>query len=163
MGLTENRASGLLALNGLTVRPNSVVRVDGAEVGLAASGQRIAVPAPSGSRVLSGFEGETSATGGRALVLGPKNAANLEALRGRSVRAPPRASQTGWASPPDTHAFASIPSRHDVWRRIPCDWLARMVLTGIVDELEAASMAREFAYGLAKTAYGFQSEPVGRT
>jgi hypothetical protein len=66
MGLTENRASGLLALNGLTVRPNSGVRVDGAEVGLEASGKRIAVLAPSGSRVLSGFEGETSTIGGRA-------------------------------------------------------------------------------------------------
>jgi hypothetical protein len=62
MGLTENRASGLLALNGLTVRPNSGVRVDGAEVGLATSGQRIAVLAPSESRVLSkrayGFQRE---------------------------------------------------------------------------------------------------------
>jgi hypothetical protein len=37
-----------------------------------------------------------------------------------------------------------------------------MVLTGIVDEEAAASMAREFAYGLAKRAYGFQREPVGR-
>jgi tagaturonate epimerase len=43
MGLTENRASGLLALNGLDVRPNSVVRVDGAEVGLTTSGQRVAI------------------------------------------------------------------------------------------------------------------------
>ena len=62
----------------------------------------------------------------------------------------------------DTRAFASIPSRHDVWRRIICDWLARMVLTGLVDEEEAPYMAREFAYGLAKNAYGFQKEPVGR-
>ena len=23
----------------------------------------------------------------------------------------------------DTRAFASIPSRHDVWRRVSCDWL----------------------------------------
>lgn len=61
----------------------------------------------------------------------------------------------------DTRAFASIPSRHDVWRRITCDWLAGMVLTGVVDE-EATDMAREFAYGLAKRAYGFQREPVGR-
>ena len=81
MGLTENRASGLLALNGLDIRPNSVVRVDGAEVGLVASGQRVAVLAPSASRVLSGFEGETSAAGGRTLMLGPKNAANLDVLR----------------------------------------------------------------------------------
>jgi len=38
-----------------------------------------------------------------------------------------------------------------------------MVLTGVVDEVEAPDMAREFAYGLAKWAYGFQREPVGRT
>jgi hypothetical protein len=82
MGLTENRASALLALNGLDVRPNSVVRVDGAEVGLVASGQRVAVLAPAGSRAISEFEGESSAVGGRTLVLGPMNAANLDVLRG---------------------------------------------------------------------------------
>jgi hypothetical protein len=68
MGLTENRASGLLALNGLNVRPNSAVSIEATEIGL----------------------------------------------------------------------------------------------TGIVDE-EALDMAREFAYGLAKRAYGFQRESVGRT
>jgi glucuronate isomerase len=62
----------------------------------------------------------------------------------------------------DTRAFASIPSRHDVWRRITCDWLAGMVVTGVVDGEEAPDMAREFAYGLAKRAYGFQRECVGR-
>jgi hypothetical protein len=36
------------------------------------------------------------------------------------------------------------------------------VLTGIVDEEEATDMAREFAYGLAKKAYGFRREPVSR-
>ena len=50
----------------------------------------------------------------------------------------------------DTRAFASIPSRHDVWRRVSCDWLAGMVLTGMVDEEEARDMAREFAYGLTR-------------
>jgi glucuronate isomerase len=63
----------------------------------------------------------------------------------------------------DTRAFASIPSRHDVWRRITCDWLAGMVLSGVVDQEGVPEMAREFAYGLAKRAYGFQREPVGRT
>jgi glucuronate isomerase len=47
----------------------------------------------------------------------------------------------------DTRAFASIPSRHDVWRRIICDWLAGMVLSGVVDQEGATEMAREFAYG----------------
>jgi hypothetical protein len=82
MGLTENRASALLALTGLDVRPNSLVRVDGAEVGLLASGQRVAVLAPAGSRAISEFEGESSAVGSRTLVLGPMNAANLDVLRG---------------------------------------------------------------------------------
>jgi glucuronate isomerase len=63
----------------------------------------------------------------------------------------------------DTRAFASIPSRHAVWRHVTCDWLAGMALTGIVDEEEALDMAREFAYRLAKRAYGFQREPVDRT
>jgi hypothetical protein len=34
--------------------------------------------------------------------------------------------------------------------------LAGMVQTGIVDEEEAPDMAREFAYGLAERASGFQ-------
>jgi hypothetical protein len=40
--------------------------------------------------------------------------------------------------------------------------LGGMVQTGIGDEEEAPDMAREFAYGLAKKAYRFQREPVGR-
>ncbi len=62
----------------------------------------------------------------------------------------------------DTRSFARIPSRHDVWRRITCDWLAGMVVTGVVDGEEAGDMAREFAYGLAKRAYGFHREPLDR-
>ena len=81
MGLTENTATTLLALNGLDVRPNSAVCVEGTEVGLVGSGQRVAVLAPSGSQVPSNFEGESSVAGGRTLVLGPMNAANLDALR----------------------------------------------------------------------------------
>jgi hypothetical protein len=81
MGLTENTATALLALNGLDVLPNSAISVEDTEIGLAGSGQRLAVLAPSGSRVLSGFEGESSAAGGSRLVLGPLNATNLNALR----------------------------------------------------------------------------------
>jgi tagaturonate epimerase len=82
MGLTENTATALLALNGLDVRPNSAVSVEGIEAGLVGGERKIAVLAPAGSRVISDFEGESSASGGRALVLGPTNAANLEVLRG---------------------------------------------------------------------------------
>jgi tagaturonate epimerase len=81
MGLTENTATALLALNGLDVLPNSAISVEDTEIGLAGSGQRLAVLAPSGSRVLSSFEGESSAAGGSRLVLGPLNATNLNALR----------------------------------------------------------------------------------
>jgi glucuronate isomerase len=53
----------------------------------------------------------------------------------------------------DTRAFASIPSCHDVWRRASCDWLAGMVVQGLLAEDEAHEMAHECAYGLAKRAY----------
>lgn len=53
----------------------------------------------------------------------------------------------------DTRAFASIPSRHDVWRRVTCNWLAGQAVRGLLDEEDAAGMARELAYGLAKRAY----------
>jgi glucuronate isomerase len=53
----------------------------------------------------------------------------------------------------DTRAFASIPARHDLWRRAAADWLAGLVVRGIVDESDAAEMATDMAYGLAKRAY----------
>ncbi len=53
----------------------------------------------------------------------------------------------------DTRAFASIPTRHELWRRISCDWLAGLLVQGIIDDEEAFSMAHALAYGLAKKAY----------
>ncbi|MEZ4629234.1 MAG: glucuronate isomerase [Deinococcales bacterium] len=53
----------------------------------------------------------------------------------------------------DTRAFASIPARHDVWRRVSCNWLAGECLKHVIDEDEAAEMAHQLAYGLAKKAY----------
>jgi glucuronate isomerase len=53
----------------------------------------------------------------------------------------------------DTRAFLSIPARHDVWRRAACDWLAGMVVRHIIDESDAATMARACAYDLAKETY----------
>lgn len=53
----------------------------------------------------------------------------------------------------DTRAFASIPTRHDVWRRVACDWLAGMVAEHLLAEDEAAEMAAACAVGLARTAY----------
>ena len=58
----------------------------------------------------------------------------------------------------DTRAFASIPSRHDVWRRVTCDWVAGLLTTGLVDEEDALEMVRELAYGLAKKAYRIEEE-----
>jgi glucuronate isomerase len=53
----------------------------------------------------------------------------------------------------DTRAFASIPARHDVWRRVTCDWLAGLVLSGQIDDTDAAEMAHVCAYDLARHAY----------
>ena len=53
----------------------------------------------------------------------------------------------------DTRAFCSIPARHDVWRRVSCDWLAGLVVRGQITDADAADMAHELAYGLAKRAY----------
>lgn len=53
----------------------------------------------------------------------------------------------------DTRAFVSIPARHDVWRRASANWLAGLVVHGMIDEDAAAEMAHDMAYGLAKQAY----------
>jgi glucuronate isomerase len=53
----------------------------------------------------------------------------------------------------DTRAFASIPARHDVWRRAAASWLAGLVVRGQADEASVREMAHEMAYSLAKRAY----------
>ncbi len=53
----------------------------------------------------------------------------------------------------DTRAFCSIPSRHDMARRVDCAYLARLVLAGQLTEGEAHDLAGELAFGLAKKAY----------
>ncbi|GHO83103.1 glucuronate isomerase [Dictyobacter formicarum] len=53
----------------------------------------------------------------------------------------------------DTRAYPSIPARHDVWRRVSADWLARLVVEGIVDEEDAHEMIVDLAYRLAKQSY----------
>ena len=53
----------------------------------------------------------------------------------------------------DTRAYLSIPARHDVARRVDCAYLANQVTTHRLDEDEAAEVARDLAYGLAKKAY----------
>nr|WP_043097265.1 glucuronate isomerase [Kallotenue papyrolyticum] len=53
----------------------------------------------------------------------------------------------------DTRAFASIPARHDLWRRVTCDWVAGLVVQGLLAEDEGYELARAFAYDLAARAY----------
>lgn len=53
----------------------------------------------------------------------------------------------------DTRAYASIPARHDLWRRASADWLAGLVVRGIIDEEDSIEMATDMAYNLAKSAY----------
>jgi glucuronate isomerase len=53
----------------------------------------------------------------------------------------------------DTRAFPSIPARHDVWRRVSANWLAGLVIRGIVDLEDAHAMILDMAYNLAKKAY----------
>jgi glucuronate isomerase len=53
----------------------------------------------------------------------------------------------------DTRAFPSIPARHDLWRRAASDWIAGLVVRGIVDMDDAGEMILDLAYRLAKKAY----------
>jgi glucuronate isomerase len=53
----------------------------------------------------------------------------------------------------DTRAYPSIPARHDLWRRASADWLAGLVVRGIIDDEDAAEMAVDLAYRLAKQTY----------
>lgn len=53
----------------------------------------------------------------------------------------------------DTRAFLSIPARHDLARRIDCGFLAELVLEHRLEDWEAAELAQDLAYNLAKQAY----------
>ena len=53
----------------------------------------------------------------------------------------------------DTRAYPSIPARHDLSRRVDADWLAGMVVQGVIDMEDAAEMVVDCAYRLAKKAY----------
>ena len=55
----------------------------------------------------------------------------------------------------DTRAFPSIPARHDLARRVDADWIAGLVVRGIVDTADAEEMAQDLAYRLARSAYKF--------
>ena len=53
----------------------------------------------------------------------------------------------------DTRAFASIPARHDVWRRACANWIAGLLVRGMIDQEDAEAMIQAAAYDLAKVAY----------
>ncbi|QDH33335.1 glucuronate isomerase [Porphyrobacter sp. YT40] len=53
----------------------------------------------------------------------------------------------------DTRAFLSIPARHDVARRIDCGFLAELVAEHRMEDWEAAELAQDLTYNLAKAAY----------
>jgi len=53
----------------------------------------------------------------------------------------------------DTRAYLSIPARHDVARRVDCAYLAKLVAEHRLEEDEAAEVAHDLAYRLAKEAY----------
>lgn len=55
----------------------------------------------------------------------------------------------------DTRAFPSIPARHDLARRVDANWIAGLVVRGIVDMDDAGEMIRDAAWRLAKRAYKF--------
>jgi glucuronate isomerase len=56
----------------------------------------------------------------------------------------------------DTRAFPSIPARHDLARRVDANWIAGLVVRGIVDMNDAEEMIHDAAYRLAKRAYKFE-------
>ncbi len=53
----------------------------------------------------------------------------------------------------DTRAFCSIPSRHDMARRVDCAYLSKLVRAGRLSEADAFEVAQDLSYGLAKKAY----------
>jgi glucuronate isomerase len=53
----------------------------------------------------------------------------------------------------DTRAFVSIPARHDVWRRASANWLAGLVVRGLIEMADAVEMAPDMANGLARRVY----------
>jgi glucuronate isomerase len=53
----------------------------------------------------------------------------------------------------DTRAFASIPARHDLWRRAAANWVAGLAARKIIDLDDANEMVLDLAYRLAKKAY----------
>lgn len=54
----------------------------------------------------------------------------------------------------DTRAFPSIPARHDVFRRVLANWLAKMVVRSFFGMDDAHELARLLTYDQPKSIYG---------
>jgi glucuronate isomerase len=61
----------------------------------------------------------------------------------------------------DTRAFASIGARHDLWRRVTCNWLAGQVARGLLDQDDASELALDCAWRLAQRAYRLPEPQIG--
>jgi len=53
----------------------------------------------------------------------------------------------------DTRAYASIPARHDLFRRVDAGYLAHLVLEHHLSLSEAVETAADLAYNLPKQSY----------
>ncbi len=53
----------------------------------------------------------------------------------------------------DTRAFPSIPARHDLSRRVDANWIAGLVVRGVVDMDDAREMIQDTAHRLVRKAY----------
>jgi glucuronate isomerase len=58
----------------------------------------------------------------------------------------------------DTRAFASIPARHDLARRVDAGHLPRLVAEGHLDLDEAVETAVDLAYKIPRAAYARRPE-----
>jgi len=54
----------------------------------------------------------------------------------------------------DTRTLPSIPARHDLSRRVDCNFLARWVVRHIIDRDDAMRMSRDLAYDQVKKSFG---------
>jgi glucuronate isomerase len=55
----------------------------------------------------------------------------------------------------DTRSFPTIPARHDLARRVDANWLAGLVVRGVLDMDDAGEMIQDAAYRLPKKTFHF--------
>ncbi|HEX7001801.1 MAG TPA: glucuronate isomerase [Trueperaceae bacterium] len=57
----------------------------------------------------------------------------------------------------DARSLPTLRARHEVWRRVTCDWLARLELRGLIGAESTPRLANWLAYGAAKDAFRIPS------